>query len=67
MATAAGRDALPQFLETGFDAFAQMGRLEKVLPQVRQRESEWIRLLFDHGDVACATKLSHLLAADSMH
>jgi hypothetical protein len=40
---------------------------KKVLPQVRQRESDWIRSLFDHGDVACATKLSHLLAADSMH
>jgi hypothetical protein len=38
--TAAGRDALPQFLETGFDAFAQMDSSKKVLPQVRQRESK---------------------------
>ena len=66
-AAAAGLDALQQFLETGFDAFAQMGGAEEFLALIRQRESEWIRALFDDGDVACATKLSHLLAADGAH
>lgn len=63
-AAAAGLDALQQFLETGFDAFAQMGGAEKFLMRVEQRESEWIRALFDDDTVVCATKLSHLLAAD---
>lgn len=66
-AAAAGLDALQQFLETGFDAFAQMGGAEEFLTLVRQRESEWIRVLFDDSDVACVTKLSHLLAADGAH
>ncbi len=66
-AAAAGLDALQQFLETGFDAFAQMDGAEEFLTLVRQRESEWIRALFDDGDIACATKLSHLLAADGAH
>lgn len=66
-AAAAGLDALQQFLETGFDAFAQMGGAEEFLTLVRQRESEWIRVLFDDGDVACVIKLSHLLAADGAH
>lgn len=66
-AAAAGLDALQQFLETGFDAFAQMDGAEEFLAQVRQRESEWIRALFEDGDVACATKLSHVLAADGAH
>jgi hypothetical protein len=66
-AAAAGLDALQQFLETGFDAFAQMGGAEEFLMLVRQRESEWIRALFDDGDVDCATKLSHLLATEEAH
>ena len=44
-----------------------MGGAEEFLTLVRQRESEWIRVLFDDGDVACVTKLGHLLAADGAH
>lgn len=66
-AAAAGLEALQQFLETGFDAFAKMRGAEHFLMLVRQRESEWIRALFDDGAVACETKLSHLLAADTAH
>lgn len=66
-AAAAGLDALQRFLETGFDAFARMGGAEEFLGLVRQRESEWIRTLFDDDAVACATKLSHLLASGQEH
>ena len=66
-AAAAGLDALQHFLETGFDAFARMGGAAQFLSLVRQRESEWIRALFDDDVVACVTKLRHLLAADGAH
>ena len=63
-ASAAGLDALQQFLETGFDAFAQMGSAQTFLARVQQRESEWIRCLFDDDAVSCATQLNHLMAAN---
>jgi hypothetical protein len=66
-AAAAGLDSLQQFLETGFDAFAEMGGADEFLKLVRQRESEWIRGLFDDDAVACETRLTHLLAADAPH
>lgn len=64
-AAAAGLDSLQRFLETGFDAFAGMAGADDFLQTVQQRETEWIRSLFDDDFVACATKLSFLLAADS--
>lgn len=61
-AAAAGLSALQHFLETGFDAFAHMRGAEEFLAVVEQRESEWIRALFEDEPVACETKLGHLLA-----
>ncbi|HEY3046250.1 MAG TPA: hypothetical protein VGJ72_02140 [Polaromonas sp.] len=62
-AAAAGLDALQYFLETGFDAFANMRGANEFLNLIKQRETEWIRALFDDEPVTCATKLAHLLAA----
>lgn len=64
-AAAAGLSSLQQFLETGFDAFAEMGGADEFLRRVHQRESEWIRSLFDDDAVACETRLTHLLAASA--
>ena len=64
-ASAAGLDSLQQFLETGFDAFARMGDADEFLQLVQQRESEWIRALFDDGAVTCGSKLKRLLAASA--
>jgi hypothetical protein len=58
----AGLGSLQQFLETGFDAFAQMDGAKEFLMLVRERESEWIGALFDEGEILCATRLGHLLA-----
>ena len=66
-AAAAGLDSLQQFLETGFDAFARMGGAAEFLTLVQQRETEWIRSLFNDDAVTCETKLTHLLAADAPH
>lgn len=66
-AAAAGLDSLQQFLETGFDAFGRMGGADEFLKLVQQRETEWIRSLFDDDAVTCGTKLAHLLAADAPH
>ena len=62
-ASAAGLSALQHFLETGFDAFAQMGSADEFLQRIEQRESEWLRLLFDASLESCETRLAHLLAA----
>ncbi len=64
-AAAAGLTALQQFLEAGFDAFADMRGADEFLKIIQQRESEWIRALFEDDAVACATKLDHLLAASA--
>lgn len=66
-AAAAGLDSLQKFLETGFDAFGRMGGADEFLRLVQQRESEWIRSLFDDDAVTCGTKLAHLLASDAPH
>ncbi|MGH8857719.1 MAG: FFLEELY motif protein [Polaromonas sp.] len=66
-AAVAGLTALQHFLETGFDAFAGMRGANEFLELVDQRESEWIRSLFDDEAVTCETKLSHLLAAGSSY
>ena len=66
-AAAAGLESLQQFLETGFDAFAKMEGADEFLKQVQQRESHWIRALFDDDAGTCETKLAHLLATGAAH
>ena len=61
-AAAAGLDALQKFLETGFAAFAKMDGADAFLKLIQQRESEWIKSLFDDDAVSCRNKLAHLLA-----
>ena len=61
-AATAGLDSLQRFLEAGFDAFAGMAGADDFLQTVQQRETEWIRSLFDDDFAVCATKLAHLLA-----
>ena len=63
-AAAAGLSSLQHFLETGFDAFAEMRGAEEFLSVIMERESGWIRALFDDDATTCETKLRHLLAAD---
>ncbi|SFB92496.1 hypothetical protein SAMN05216344_105197 [Polaromonas sp. OV174] len=66
-AAAAGLDTLQHFLEAGFDAFAEMRGADEFLSLIKQRESEWIRALFDDEAVACETRIKHLLAANAPH
>ena len=63
-AAVAGLSNLQYFLETGFDAFAEMRGAQEFLGVVRERESGWIRALFEDDAATCETKLRHLLAAD---
>jgi hypothetical protein len=63
----AGLSSLQHFLETGFDAFAEMRGADEFLKAIKDRESGWIRSLFDDEAVACETKLRHLLAADGTY
>ncbi len=46
-AQAAGLEALQQFLESGFDAFAALRDAQAFLGAIAQRERRWIDLLFD--------------------
>jgi hypothetical protein len=62
-AAAAGLNSLQHFLETGFDAFANMRGADEFLRVIRDRETTWIRSLFEDDAVTCETHLSHLLAA----
>lgn len=64
-AAAAGLTTLQQFLESGFDAFADMRGADDFLRVIEQRESQWIRSLFEDEAVTCETRLVHLLAADA--
>lgn len=66
-AGAAGLSSLQNFLETGFDAFAGMGGASEFLGIIRERELGWIASLFDDEPVACATKLTDLLATEAPH
>lgn len=63
-AAVAGLSNLQYFLETGFDAFAEMRGAQEFLGVVRERESGWIQTLFEDDAATCETKLRHLLAAD---
>lgn len=62
-AAAAGLSSLQGFLETGFDAFANMRGADEFLKLIELRETEWIRSLFEDAPVTCETKMLHLLAA----
>ena len=60
-----GLSALQQFLESGFDTFAAMGRKgdgsRYFLDTVRQREGGLIERLFQASTVACETEISRIL------
>ena len=64
-ASLAGLRSLQQFLESGFDTFAAMGRkgdgADFFLDSVRARESALIDQLFDADAVACETKITQIL------
>lgn len=60
-ANAAGLSSLQHFLEAGFDAFVDMRGADEFLALIRQRETEWIRSLFEEPAVTCETRLSQLL------
>jgi hypothetical protein len=66
-AHAGGLNALQNFLETGFDAFAKMGGATEFLNLIESREAHWIALLFDEDAVACETQLNQLLAQTPAH
>jgi hypothetical protein len=61
-AAAAGLNSLQHFLETGFDAFANMRGADEFLRLIRDRETAWIHSLFEDDAVTCETRLGHLLA-----
>ena len=61
-ATAAGLNSLQRFLEAGFDAFATMRGADEFLALIRQRETEWIRSLFEDDALACEARLIQMLA-----
>lgn len=63
-AAVGGLSSLQHFLETGFDAFAEMHGADEFLAIIKERESTWIQALFDDDATCCETKLGHLLAAD---
>ncbi len=66
-AAAAGLSALQNFLESGFDAFADMKGASEFLAMVEDRESAWMASLFDDDTVACETRLLQLFAGARPH
>lgn len=66
-AAAAGLSSLQSFLEAGFDAFADMGGADEFLGIIAQRETMWVRCLFEDPAVTCETKLSDLLGTLEPH
>lgn len=61
-ASAAGLSSLQGFLEKGFDAFAGMSDADAFLASIHQRETLWIRLLFDEPEELAARSLALALA-----
>ncbi len=59
----AGLESLQKFLEAGFDAFATMRGADEFLALIQQRETEWIRSLFEDNAAACEARLIQLLTA----
>ena len=66
-AAAAGLSSLQVFLESGFDAFADMKGADDFLRVIENRELAWIASLFDEDAVACETRLRLLLASAQPH
>lgn len=66
-AAAAGLSALQDFLEAGFESFAQMQGATEFLKVVETRESALIDSLFNDDAVACETFLLQLLARTAPH
>lgn len=64
-AGAAGLESLQRFLESGFDAFADMRGADEFLALIRERETNWIRLLFEDDLAACEIHLADLLGTIS--
>jgi hypothetical protein len=62
-AGAAGLESLQKFLEAGFDAFADMRGAEEFLALIRERETKWIKLLFEDDPATCEMHLTHLLGS----
>ena len=62
-AAMAGLSSLQHFLESGFEAFADMQGATDFLVIVEQRESAWITALFDESAVACETQIQQLFAS----
>lgn len=65
-AGAAGLESLQQFLESGFDAFANMRGADEFLALIAQREAAWIRALFEDDAGACEGRLIYLLATTDL-
>lgn len=61
----AGLGSLQNFLESGFNHFADLARnngtVSSFLDTVKTRESTWINRLFDASPVACETELAQTL------
>lgn len=61
----AGLASLQNFLEAGFNHFANLARnngtVSSFLETVKEREAAWIARLFDAPVVACVTELTHTL------
>lgn len=64
-ATAAGLGSLQKFLESGLEAFQNMGGADEFLKLIAERETQWINYLFEDDAVACENKLTALLAVNS--
>ncbi|MDW5444690.1 FFLEELY motif protein [Polaromonas sp. SM01] len=62
-AAAASLSSLQNFLEAGFDAFADMKGASEFLHLIEDRESAWIDALFEKDTVAWETQLRQLLAS----
>lgn len=68
-ARAAGLEALQQFLEAGFDTFAEMAHqqnaAQEFLQTIRSRETIWIERLFTAPETVCAQALRECLAGSA--
>ncbi len=61
-AAAAGLQSLQRFLESGFDAFAQMRGADEFLSIIAERETAWGTSLFHDEAAVCEAKLANLMA-----
>lgn len=64
-AAVGGLSSLQGFLEAGFDAFAAMRGAEDFLQVLEQRETKWIKSLFEDEALACETALAQLIGPDT--